>query len=163
MIRDYDMKDYKRNAFRQSKHRGEIASRVRVPGGKIDAESLMRVVEIAEKYGDGTVNLTNRQGFEIPHIRIEDRDKVNEELQLIIENTGVNQEEAGKGYPASGTRSLPITIINDGKLSREDLKRAGKDAIWLRDTLGRHRARQDNTLLLSVDREDNVVWIGKEE
>ena len=60
-------------------------------------------------------------------------------------------------------QSLPITIINDGKLSREDLKRAGKDAIWLRDTLGRHRARQDNTLLLSVDREDNVVWIGKEE
>jgi uncharacterized membrane protein YcaP (DUF421 family) len=60
-------------------------------------------------------------------------------------------------------QSLPITIINDGKLSREDLKRAGKDAIWLRDTLSRHRARQDNTLLLSVDREDNVVWIGKEE
>ena len=60
-------------------------------------------------------------------------------------------------------QSLPVTIINDGKLSREDLKRAGKDAIWLRDTLGRHRARQDNTLLLSVDREDNVVWIGKEE
>ena len=60
-------------------------------------------------------------------------------------------------------QSLPVTIINDGKLSREDLKRAGKDAIWLRDTLGRHRARQDNTLLLSVDREDNVIWIGKEE
>lgn len=106
MTRDYNMKDYKRNAFRQSKHRGEIASRVRVPGGKIDAQSLMRVVEIAEKYGDGTVNLTNRQGFEIPHIRIEDRDKVNEELQLIIENTGVNQSEPGEGYPASGTRNV---------------------------------------------------------
>ena len=52
MTRDYNMKDYKRNAFRQSKHRGEIASRVRVPGGKIDAQSLMRVVEIAEKYGE---------------------------------------------------------------------------------------------------------------
>ena len=106
MIRDYNMKEYKRNAFRQSKHRGEIASRVRVPGGRIDARSLMRVVEIAEKYGDGTVNLTNRQGFEIPHIRIEDRDKVNQELQLIIENTGVNQGEPGEGYPASGTSNV---------------------------------------------------------
>ena len=106
MIRDYNMKEYKKNAFRQSKHRGEIASRVRVPGGKIDSQSLMRVVEIAEKYGNGTINITSRQGFEIPHIRIEDRDKVNEELQLIIENTGVNQEEAGKGYPASGTRNV---------------------------------------------------------
>ena len=74
MIRDYNMKEYKKNAFRQSKHRGEIASRVRVPGGKIDSQSLMRVVEIAEKYGNGTINITSRQGFEIPHIRIEDRD-----------------------------------------------------------------------------------------
>ena len=59
--------------------------------------------------------------------------------------------------------SLPVTIINDGVLSREDLERAGKDMIWLRDTLGRHRARPDTTLLLTVDGEDTVVWIGKSE
>ena len=59
--------------------------------------------------------------------------------------------------------SLPVTIINDGVLSREDLLRAGKDMIWLRDVLGRHKARQDNTLLLTVDEEDTVVWIGKWE
>ena len=58
-------------------------------------------------------------------------------------------------------QSLPVTIINDGKLSREDLNRAGKDMIWLRNTLGKHKARQDNTLLLTVDEEDTVVWIGK--
>lgn len=60
-------------------------------------------------------------------------------------------------------QSLPVTIINDGKLSREDLQRAGKDMIWLRDALGKHKARQDNTLLLTVDEEDTVVWIGKSE
>ena len=60
-------------------------------------------------------------------------------------------------------QSLPVTIINDGVLSRDDLKRAGKDMIWLRNTLGKHRARQDNTLLLTVDEEDVVVWIGKQE
>ena len=58
---------------------------------------------------------------------------------------------------------LPITIINDGHLCREDLQRAGKDIVWLRNTLGKHKARQDNTLLLSVDGEDQVVWIGKSE
>lgn len=58
---------------------------------------------------------------------------------------------------------LPITIINDGHLCREDLQRAGKDMVWLRNTLGKHKARQDNTLLLSVDGEDQVVWIGKSE
>ena len=60
-------------------------------------------------------------------------------------------------------RSLPVTVINDGVLSRQDLARAGKDMVWLRNTLGKHKARQDNTLLLTVDEEDNVVWIGKSD
>ena len=60
-------------------------------------------------------------------------------------------------------RRLPITIINDGYLSREDLSRAGKDMIWLRSILSRYRARPETTLLLTVDREDTVVWIGKSE
>lgn len=60
-------------------------------------------------------------------------------------------------------QSLPITIINDGHLSREDLSRAGKDMIWMRNVLGKHKARQDTTLLLTVDEEDQVIWIGKAE
>lgn len=60
-------------------------------------------------------------------------------------------------------RSLPVTIINDGYLSREDLTRAGKDMRWLWNTLEKNNARQENTLLLSVDGEDHVVWIGKEQ
>lgn len=60
-------------------------------------------------------------------------------------------------------QSLPVTIITDGYLSREDLNRAGKDMVWLRHTLGKHKARQETTLLLSVDGEDQVTWIGKSE
>ena len=62
-----------------------------------------------------------------------------------------------------GRQSLPITIINDGRLSMDALKQAGKDMVWLRKILGSRRARQDNTLLLSVDKEDHVIWIGKSE
>ena len=60
-------------------------------------------------------------------------------------------------------QSLPVTIINDGHLFREDLQRAGKDMTWLRNTLGRQKARQEMTLLLAVDGEDRIIWIGKEE
>lgn len=67
-------------------------------------------------------------------------------------------------YPEPpGKQSLPITIISDGTLFRQELKKAGKDMTWLRHTLGKQKARQDNTLLLTVDGEDNVVWIGKSE
>ena len=69
----------------------------------IDSKSLGRVVEIAEKYGNGVIDITNRQGIEIPGIRLEDVDKVNAEVQLIIDSLRVNQTEEGKGYPASGS------------------------------------------------------------
>ena len=64
------------------------------------------------------------------------------------------------GIPVKG-QSLPITVINDGTLSREALKQAGKDTVWLNKTLGKRKARQETTLLLTVDGEDNVTWIGK--
>ena len=105
-VRDVDVKALMKNAFRQSKVHGETASRVRVPGGVISAESLEKIVHIAEWYGDGTIFLTNRQGIEIPGIRLEDREAVNAELQEVIDASGVNQEKWGMGYPASGTRNI---------------------------------------------------------
>ena len=60
-------------------------------------------------------------------------------------------------------QSLPITIIQDGYLSREDLKRAGKDPFWLKKVLGKHKSREETTLLLTVDGEGKILWIGKDE
>lgn len=103
---DINVGKLKKNAFRYSKVRGETASRIRIPGGVIDAASLGKVVEIAEKYGKGVIDITNRQGIEIPGIRLEDMDQVNTEVQSIIEALSINQTEPGKGYPSSGTRNI---------------------------------------------------------
>lgn len=103
---DINVGKLKKNAFRYSKVRGETASRIRIPGGVIDAASLGKVVEIAEKYGNGVIDITNRQGIEIPGIRLEDMDKVNGEVQSIIDALHINQAEKGKGYPSSGTRNV---------------------------------------------------------
>ncbi len=103
---DINVGKLKKNAFRYSKHRGETASRIRIPGGIIDAASLGKVVEIAEKYGNGVIDITNRQGIEIPGIDLRDMDKVNEEVQSIIDALRTNQTEKGKGYPSSGTRNV---------------------------------------------------------
>ncbi|MGX8715595.1 MAG: sulfite reductase subunit C, partial [Lachnospiraceae bacterium] len=73
---DINVGKLKKNAFRYSKVRGETASRIRIPGGVIDSASLGKVVEIAEKYGNGVIDITNRQGIEIPGIALEDMDKV---------------------------------------------------------------------------------------
>ena len=63
---------------------------------------------------------------------------------------------------SAARQSLPITIIQDGHLFREDLARAGKDMTWLRNVLGKRKTRQALTLLLTIDGEENLVWIGKE-
>lgn len=110
---DINTKKLKKNAFRVTKTRGFTASRIRVPGGKMDAKYLAMIQEIAEKYGDGTVNITTRQGFEVPGIRFEDIDKVNALLQPIIEGLEINQVDEGMGYSAAGTRNISACVGNN--------------------------------------------------
>ncbi|MEE3419636.1 MAG: sulfite reductase subunit C [Lachnospiraceae bacterium] len=111
---DMNVKELKKNAFRQTKVRNVTSSRIRVPGGLLKAEYLGKIQEIAEKYGNGTVNLTSRQGFEIPGIPFEKIPEVNAALQEIIDGTGINQDgkERGEGYPASGTRNVAACVGN---------------------------------------------------
>ncbi|MFR1709822.1 MAG: sulfite reductase subunit C [Clostridium sp.] len=110
---DINTKKLKKNAFRVTKRRGYTASRIRVPGGKMEAKYLDTIQEIAEKYGDGTVNITMRQGFEIPGIRFEDMEKVNDLLQPIIEGLEINQVDEGMGYSAAGTRNISACVGNN--------------------------------------------------
>ncbi len=109
---DINTKKLKKNAFRVTKVRGVTASRVRVPGGHLDAKYLGMLQEIAERYGNGTVHITSRQGFEIPGIDFEDMPAVNAMLQPIVEGLEINQEIPGTGYTASGTRNVTACIGN---------------------------------------------------
>ena len=59
-------------------------------------------------------------------------------------------------------RYLPVTIIEDGVLMNENMEKAGKDEAWVRRVLGDRRASIPGTWLLTVDREDHVFWLGKE-
>lgn len=110
---DINTKKLKKNAFRVSKVRGVGASRIRVPGGYLNAEVLGMVQEIAQEYGNGFVHLTTRQGFEIEGIRLEDMEEINKKLQPIIEMLEINQTDPGSGYPASGTRNISACIGNN--------------------------------------------------
>lgn len=110
---DINTKKLKKNAFRVSKERGIGASRIRVPGGYLNAEVLGMVQEIAQTYGSGYVHLTTRQGFEIEGIRLEDMDEINKKLQPIIEKLEINQTDPNTGYPASGTRNISACIGNN--------------------------------------------------
>ena len=57
---------------------------------------------------------------------------------------------------------LPVTIVEDGYVSVENLRRAGKDEAWLRKVLEERNAALADTLLLTVDPGDSIRWIRKE-
>ena len=57
---------------------------------------------------------------------------------------------------------LPVTVIEDGYLSKDNLRKAGKDEFWLRQVLSANNAQIRDTFLLTVDAGDSVRWIGKE-
>ena len=57
---------------------------------------------------------------------------------------------------------LPVSIIEDGYLFTENLRYAGKDLNWVRRVLQERSATISGTWLLTVDREDHIMWLQKE-
>ena len=109
---DINRKKVTKNAFRVTKNRKETALRVRVPGGEITGDLLIKVSEIANTFGNGKVHMTTRQGFEIMGIPWDKMDECNKMVQSLIDGLSINQDEEGKGYTAAGTRNIASCIGN---------------------------------------------------
>lgn len=107
---DINTKLLKKNAYRITKKRGKTAIRIRVPGGHIEAKHLEVLQNVAETYGDGTIHITIRQGFEIPNIDIDKIPQVNEMIQSVIEGLEINQISPNTGYSAAGTRNVSACV-----------------------------------------------------
>ena len=69
---------------------------------------------------------------------------------------------AGEAGIRAKEQSLPVTIIEDGYFSTENLAKAHRDKAWLQSTLEEHGAEISSTFLLTVDGMGRVLWIGKE-
>ena len=59
-------------------------------------------------------------------------------------------------------QNIPLTVISDGVVLTENLKKAGKDAKWLDKILQQKDATRADTWLLTVDGADHVVFYRKE-
>lgn len=78
------MADYaalKKGGFMRQKQKDNFSLRIRVVGGHLDAKQLAKVAEVSEKYGEGYVHLTSRQGVEIPFIKLSQIDEVKAALE----------------------------------------------------------------------------------
>ncbi len=60
-------------------------------------------------------------------------------------------------------QSLPITIVTDGVLLEKNLEKAKKDANWVQRVLREKQATVEQTWLLTVDGNDKILFLKKEE
>ena len=103
------------------------------------------------------------------HLRLKDVLDLKTVQFAILETNGAlsvfpypKDAPATAGIPASDQR-LPITVVADGQLSRENLALAKKDRAWVDKVLSQRGAELKSTMLLTVDSADQIIFIRKEE
>ena len=63
---------------------------------------------------------------------------------------------------SSVSTELPLTLVSDGQVLAENLKKANKTHTWLNQKLQEHQADLKSTYLLTVDGADHVFFCRKE-
>ena len=66
--------------------------------------------------------------------------------------------------PAPSPPTLPVLVVNDGRVLRQNLRRCGRDEAWLAAQLKKRRlAAPRAVFLMTVDEAGSVVCVPKEE
>ena len=101
-----DYATLKKGGFMRQKQKNNFSLRLACVGGALTAENLKKIAEVAEKYGDGYVHLTSRQGVEIPFIKLDDIDYVTADLAKGGCRPGVCGQQSSDSDSMSGKCSL---------------------------------------------------------
>ena len=80
-------------------------------------------------------------------------------LFLYPKDRPATAEEAGI---KAREQHLPVTIISDGRLLRQNLRISGKDSSWVERTMRKKHSSVEDTFLLTVDAADQICWYPKE-
>ena len=87
--------------------------------------------------------------------------ETNGSISLFLFPQYQNVTMEAQGLPTQ-PQSLPVTIIEDGVLLNQNLSIAGKDQFWLHRILKKKKTTVKGTFLLTVDSDDNLLWLPKE-
>lgn len=109
----------KKGGFMRQKQKNCFSLRLRVVGGHVTAEQLAKIAEVSEKYGEGYVHLTSRQGIEIPYIRLDEIEEVKEALAEGDAEPGVCGPRVRTITACQGAAICPSGCIDTYALAQE--------------------------------------------
>jgi len=114
-----DYKELKKGGFMRQVQPDHFSMRLRIVGGQVKSEQLLAVYEISQKYGQGYVHMTSRQGIEIPFIKLEDVDAVKQELAQSGLQTGACGARVRTITACQGNAICPSGLIDTTALAQE--------------------------------------------
>ena len=126
--------------------------------GKISQENLRRTrINLDEL----TMHLREKNVFDLSQVKFAILE-TNGELSTLLyaKECPASAKEAGISVKEV---ELPITILSDGRLLRENLQAANKDISWVEAELKRRNCTQKEVLLLTVDRCNRVFFVRKQD
>jgi dissimilatory sulfite reductase (desulfoviridin) alpha/beta subunit len=87
-----ELKSLKAQAMMAEKGKERFSVRLSVIGGRMEASQFQAIADLAQRFGDGSLHLTTRQGVEIPHVPPENLAP----LRAALEAAGLQLAAAGK-------------------------------------------------------------------
>lgn len=120
--------DYKRFGFIPQRQQGLLLMRLRNQAGDMTADGLRNLADLAEKYGNGQVHLTLRQGIEIPGVK----EELFEQALQAITAAGLSPAVCGLRVrpvvTCPGNATCPYGLINTKTLAKTlDEQFVGRD------------------------------------
>jgi dissimilatory sulfite reductase (desulfoviridin) alpha/beta subunit len=105
------------------RQKSKITVRCKAPGGRVTADRLERIAQVARKYGDGTVHLSVRMSPEILYVDLGDLDAVVRELAEV----GQEIASCGRRFRVStacgGCEYNPNGLVDTQRLAVEATER----------------------------------------
>ena len=102
------------------------------------------------------------------HLRLKDVMDIRTVQYAILETNGdlsvfPYPQEAPASAKEAGVKVaqmlLPVTVVQDGYIFRDDLERLGKDEAWAVAALRDRKLRPQDVILMTLDEEDNITVI----
>jgi dissimilatory sulfite reductase (desulfoviridin) alpha/beta subunit len=114
-----DPAELKKIGIIQQKQEGLYAMRIRAVGGDLTAQQLKKIAEVSEKYADGEVHLSTRQGVEIHNVKQVDLETAQKELKKAGIEMGACGPRVRVIVACPGAATCRWGIIDTKKLARE--------------------------------------------
>lgn len=127
-----------------------------IENGRIVEENLRRThVNLDEL----TMHLREQEIFDMTEVKFAILE-TNGQLSTLLFAKDRPASAKDAGIRASETE-LPVTLVSDGNLMRENLAVAKRDEKWVEKELQKRNCSLSQTLLLTVDRKGNVYFVKK--